>query len=386
MNYFDVEISKIKKEVDVIDNVAEVVGKCSRRIDNVLPTLNSVGLSSIVPALNTVKYELDIEKYECNSLKSALLNIILQYVKQEIMLAGNQMSLGDIIKEFGQYIGDIIEDFLDGLSDVDPYEVDSILFDGNGEYGGDQGAPRKLSEDEKKELYELIQDNIPHHDFTQEELEAFLERANSEGCGYVALTNSIFMYYENNPDGFEEAFGYPMYNEDGDLNYNMLFIDLYSSVDGIHPDTGQWYPFMNYDAEEDGGILGYNQWMDETGNGTGSESREYYINQFMEEHGVESHYDSQVNVTPQNFQEISESGQTVIIRFHHGNIYDSSGEAHAIHGGHAMVVTGVTGDGRYIVSSWGDEYYIDPNENAMFLDDDGNTIDTSFSFDTVTYE
>jgi len=384
MNYFDVEISKIKNEVDVIDNVAEVVGKCSRRIDNVLPTLNSVGLSSIVPALNTVKYELDMEKNECNSLKNALRNIVIQYVKQELMLVANRGTLGDLLKEVGQRIGDIIEGIIDELFDIDPYEIDSVLFDDDGWYGGKQGGPKSADPDEKKALYEIIQENIPDHSFTDDEFKAFLARANSEGCGYIALTNSVFLHFENYPEGFEETFGYPMYNEDGDLNYNMLFIDIYSSSDHINPDTGEIDIWGNYKEEADGESSSYDQWLDQSGLGTTSSDRDYYINQFMEEHGIEANYESHVNVTPYNFQEISEDGKTVIISYYDGYIYDSNNKPHHINA-HAMVVTGVTEDGKYIVSSWGKEYYLDPNQTE-FVDDDGNVENSSWFFDTVSYE
>jgi hypothetical protein len=42
--------------------------------------------------------------------------------------------------------------------------------------------------------------------------------------------------------------------------------------------------------------------------------------------------------------------------------------------GHAMCITGVASDGRYIVSSWGDEYYLTLNS------------DTDYSFSQVSYK
>jgi hypothetical protein len=45
------------------------------------------------------------------------------------------------------------------------------------------------------------------------------------------------------------------------------------------------------------------------------------------------------------------------------NLYDSDGNVVASDvGDHWMTVTGVTADGNYVVSSWGDKYYIHPNE------------------------
>jgi hypothetical protein len=35
-------------------------------------------------------------------------------------------------------------------------------------------------------------------------------------------------------------------------------------------------------------------------------------------------------------------------------------------GKHGMTITGVTDDGRYVVSSWGDKYYLKPDELSDF--------------------
>ena len=68
------------------------------------------------------------------------------------------------------------------------------------------------------------------------------------------------------------------------------------------------------------------------------------------------------NITVDNYQKLAEKG-SVIINYHYGNLYDADGNVvQYIDGGHSMTVTGVTEDGRYIVSSWGGKYYIDPNE------------------------
>ena len=43
-------------------------------------------------------------------------------------------------------------------------------------------------------------------------------------------------------------------------------------------------------------------------------------------------------------------------------MYDENGNRYYIDGGHAITVTGITEDGRYIVSSWGEKYYINPSD------------------------
>ena len=52
-----------------------------------------------------------------------------------------------------------------------------------------------------------------------------------------------------------------------------------------------------------------------------------------------------------------------MISYHDGNLQDINGNTvQFIDGGHAMTITGTTSDGRYIVSSWGEKYYIDPSQ------------------------
>ncbi len=54
--------------------------------------------------------------------------------------------------------------------------------------------------------------------------------------------------------------------------------------------------------------------------------------------------------------------------YYNGNIYKENGEIQQyIDGGHGMIVTGITYDGKYIVSSWGEKYIIDPNEGQCEL-------------------
>ena len=60
--------------------------------------------------------------------------------------------------------------------------------------------------------------------------------------------------------------------------------------------------------------------------------------------------------------------------------------AQVIDGGHAMTVTGVTDDGKLIVSSWGNQYYIDPDEKITFTNSQGKKVTTSMTYSTVKYK
>jgi len=396
MTYFNIDTKNVKNQTSSLGRVAALLAGCSKKVDGVISTLSAVGLSAVVPALEQVHHELNSEKEECEALMEALLKIVMTYINQELGL----LEAGSSIQNIMEWIEDIIngEDNSDTTddSDVVPFEIDSILYDDIGSYGGDQGAANDLQGDDRDALYQIIANNVPFIDINDTaRIEAVLARAEEEGCGYMALTNSIFSYFENDPERFEKTFGYPMYNEDGDLNYNMLFIDLYSSVDYTSPYTGEIDDSLydlNFDPREDftfyeNGELASNHYdprTDATGNGTNVNDREAYINAFMEQHGIEVNYDKDVDVTPGNFQEITEEGNTVIIRYEHGYIFDAEGNKEQIDS-HAMVVTGVTEDGRYIVSSWGKEYYIDPNQVYETEDKFGEVGTTSIGFETVNY-
>ena len=272
-----------------------------------------------------------------------------------------------------------------GDRNVEPYEIDSIVFDEDKEYGGDQGAP-KGEKDEKRQndLFSIIHGNIP--EIERKNLDEYLRKVNSEGCGYVALTNTILTYFEGREEEFEEAFGYSMYDENGNVNYDMLLVDLYSSWDNIPDGEDEVDEWNDYDEDDDGDRDDYDYWNDESGSGTTQYERAHYLENFMEEHGVEAEVETDVKVDIYNYDDIAESGKSVIVAFRNGNLYNEDGTvAQKIEGGHAMSVTGVTSDGRMIVSSWGEKYYIDPYEDAnLYYNDEYH--ETSMTFSTIEFE
>ena len=62
-------------------------------------------------------------------------------------------------------------------------------------------------------------------------------------------------------------------------------------------------------------------------------------------------------------KEYINSGKNVNIATESFNLYNENGKAVAKDvESHWMTITGVTKDGRYIVSSWGKRYYLNPSE------------------------
>jgi len=65
-----------------------------------------------------------------------------------------------------------------------------------------------------------------------------------------------------------------------------------------------------------------------------------------------------------NFQE-TYRGKPVTADVRGATIYRADGAYQQYLSGHTMVVTGVAEDGRLIVSSWGEKYYLDPSEGRQ---------------------
>lgn len=267
----------------------------------------------------------------------------------------------------------------------------SVYDSKKGCYGGNQMVFESASLEEREEYRKIFQKNNPNVNYTDEEFKSYMEKLTDEGCGYVALVNTIFEQYRGKALEFELTFGYPMYKEDGKLNYEALIVDLYSRMDNYDAD-GSYNANMDYDINEDGDFSSYDYKDDKTGWGTTQYQWKYYLEQFMKEHGasVNAHVENDVHVTADNYNSIISSGKQVIIAFRDGNLYNMDGSVNqVIKGGHAMTVTGVTKDGMLIVSSWGGQYYINPAENGHSQEvrngDNTKVITQTMSFATVEY-
>ena len=235
-----------------------------------------------------------------------------------------------------------------------------------GFYGGDQGSPSKLYENgttqQKKDLEEIIRKYYPK--MTHDEIIDYLAKLDSEGCGYVALVNTVFKEYEGRPEEFEEKFGFSMYREDHGqkvLNFDYLVVDLYAATDNHNEGWGftDKFPFVwgdQIDPKEDPSA--------KEGIGTNADSREYRFEKFMKDHGIT--VDARKGeATIDYYKEVSSKGQCILSIYGPIVLHGVPGQTTDYpmeSGGHAITVTGVTEDGKFIVSSWGKEYIVDPNE------------------------
>lgn len=374
MSEFGIYINHCRDIESDLINIVNRLNSAQARTKKALKTLNFRNFHYVDNQLsNTVK---SIENYKnhVQKLNSALNASVSLYEKTESSIVGDDVTASEVteaksvdgfelpslakllslISTLGVIPGSALYLWLMSLynrnSEVRTYELDSILFDDEGDYGGNQG---KMADDYEKnavrraELLEDLREYFP--DMTDNDALAYLKRLNGVGCGYVALVNTIFMQFEGDPQGFEDTFGFSMY-KDGDLDYDRLILDLYVTTD----------------------VANINDQPDGMPDGTVASSRNEILNNYLNEKGIYATTDYNVDVNYDTYREINANGGKVVISFRHGNMYDAQGNAHYIDGGHAMVVTGVTSDGKYIVSSWGKEYYI--NQSDLNFDDSFSVI------------
>lgn len=369
MSEFGIYINHCRDIESDLINIVNRLNSAQARTKKALKTLNFRNFHYVDNQLsNTVK---SIENYKIHvqKLNSALKASVSLYEQTESSIVGDDVTASEVteaksvdgfqlpslakllslISTLGVIPGSALYLWLMSLynrnSEVRTYELDSILFDDEGDYGGDQG---QMADDYEKnsvrraELLEDLREYFP--DMTDNEALAYLKRLNGVGCGYVALVNTIFMQFEGDPQGFEDAFGFSMY-KDGDLDYDRLLLDLYVTTDVVN----------TYDD------------IDGFPNGLNEETLNNVLNNYLNEKGIHATTTLNEEINYDTFREINANGGKVIVGLRYFNMYDSQGNAHYIDGGHAMVVTGVTSDGKYIVSSWGEEYYI--NQSDLNFDD-----------------
>lgn len=228
---------------------------------------------------------------------------------------------------------------------------DTSPYDNEGSYGGNQSSPLQ----NKEKMRDIVRKHYP--DFSDKEIDIYLKKLESEGCGYVALCNTLFLQYIGREDEFERTFGFPMYAEDGDFNYDALVTDFYCATDNHNQKRFLFWKYDSVNNNEDE--------SDTKGWGTTSESREYRYEMYMKDHGVDVDVKN-VKITAQNYDSVSKNGE-IIVAIRPCVLYNQKGNKVVdINGGHAMTVTGVTPDGMLIVSSWGKQYYIKPGSYSGF--------------------
>lgn len=235
------------------------------------------------------------------------------------------------------------------------------------EYGGNQSSP-KTKKSEYDTYIEILERNRGIR-LTEKQMETYLEKLETMACPYVALSNTVFQHYEGNAEGFERDYGFPMY-KNGSLNYDQLIVEFYTKADNVTA-VNNGTPVYNT-TEDYGGLrsdgfkLFYNEFKDDSDRGVAPDNTlETRLNYCLGDKGTVTRYDRN-DITVENYSQYAESGSVIIsIAGANARIYDLNNNPINI-GGHAMSIVGVE-DGRYIVSSWGQKYYLDPDDNPATL-------------------
>lgn len=325
MSQIGINITDCKQTEESFTPIKQLITMTGGEIESIIQNLGTSGMHVYVaPMLRQERKNVEQLGQRIQTMQTALIQIINTYEKSE------NTNVDNLSAAPGQA----------QASEGGAYSIDSVLFDDDGSYGGDQGSMDRTYKWNPFKCWELLK-NLREYYPNISIFEAFeyFSRLNSVGCGYVALANTLFLEYEGRPQEFERVFGYPMF-KDGDLNYDRLILDIYATTD----------------------LAGFNDEDDGYPGGTVDASRAEIMQRFLEDKGVSVSTEANAEITPENFQEVVENGGHIVLGYRNGNMYDENGNQYYIDGGHAIVVTGVTEDGRFIVSSWGEKYYINSED------------------------
>ena len=323
---FCIQPKKLDEPIKELEESKRVLTRQLDRLKNVKGSLLG-NMGAVKAALSSIEAEMEAERKSLQQLSTGLGVIRKNYTSTENNLIQNPKIMKLIY-------GDNC----------------NVAFDDAGSYGGDQGSPQKSVAD----LMPIVKKYYP--DFDKEQVDKYLKKLNSEGCGYVALANTVFQNFIGREDEFEKVFGFPMYSGSGDLNYDSLVTDLDAATDNHNEERFLWFSKDVVDDSEDSSAT--------KGNGTSQADRKYRFEMYMKQHGIDVTVNNNFDGTADSYEELSKEGD-VIVGLQPCQLYNEDGSiAQDSSGGHAMTVTGVADDGRIIVSSWGKRYYFDPNDSA----------------------
>ena len=260
---------------------------------------------------------------------------------------------------------------------------------------------------ENEELFDFIRDYDQYQDYSKWDIAKLMDKINSEGCGYAAVVNNLFVEFEGHEEEFEEIFGFPMYNEDGEANYNYLLVDFYANTDDkyfLNDSLGEdslvndvilsylggreeefREKYGHYPVTENGKIIDeaaqaiLDEYQDETvvtleGSGTTPKSLVNRFSYYLEQKGISDYMPPQwiqceEALSTEEIKGYLESGQNVTVGVDpEFTLYNEAGEKMGTSHNHWMTITDVTEDGRYVVSSWGRKYYLIPSELNTLTD------------------
>lgn len=310
------------------------------------------------------RYQIDI--YSCSNYYQSGNQLIVERNGNKLIFINNE--LVDIIDTNGNSILKTPEMYSD---EADEY----------GLYGGSQANLENNATQKIDEVLSIIKKYYPNDNYVYDDLSLLFSKMTTTGCGYIAFINTVFEGTQNlTDDEFYDKFGFYRYiltsNYDGtyskSYNYDSMFLDFFlyyqknynnfSSIQEIYGNIS-----VN---SQDGAI------MDNTSTGAGATQLSDVAiigHDYLSEKGISFTVEDPTTAggfDTNIFKEALQQGKIVVVAMKYFTIYstedlDGNGLLDDILysdlGGHGMVVTEITEDGDYIVSSWGHEYIIRPN-------------------------
>lgn len=378
VNTIDSSIHNILDSEDIFDSTSNFIDNFKDWLNDALDSIGiDTKLGNIIEVLADSDIHIDAHKIEGIS-KTYGGDILLELTTGTKIYIDSRGYISTIktSNDFSYYFdknGNIIRGYVNGRSDISifgTYNLNSL------QYGGSQLS---FSDNVDKLLQDPIILNILNEYFpnaTLEDYEYYLYKVTSVGCGYTALINSLFVEYEGKEEEFLEKFGFPMYNinEEGDIdfNYEYLILEFFSYIhakcDGytIQEIYGDKAAYQNGHIVD--GALGGNL---NTGKGHGTSSEECRrFSDFLKEKydidiDINVDYWGNYEINADNYLKwygmLEKSSSRQIILCSAGfDLYNLNGNLYCEDvGSHAMYITGLTDDGRFIVSSWGNEFIVD---------------------------
>ncbi len=393
-----------------LDKMESALGE----IDQLMPVLQQVAAG-----ITLVRIQMRMEIRQKERISSRLMMLARELEGEHNRMRQMQEtghSIVELYREKEQWLVDAALEFLKRLG-IGNLDGRSGVFDGEGGYGGDQGDLIHNKSGKKtlffrvgadEELFDFVRQYDAYRDYSDEEIINLYGRINEEGCGYVAFVNTVMTKYEGREDAFMRDFGFPLYDENGEFNFNRLLIDFYAHTDDQY--------FLNRESGADAlvndKLLSYEGKADEfrerygvdlyenDGDTWSDEARQAILDEYegqdtasfesggmtilSMENRISEYISTKEGVNCENKKVFPErpfskneidgyinKGDVINILAADFNLYREDGQlAQGGVGGHWMSITGTTEDGRYIVSSWGEKYYIDPSEldgNFCFL-------------------
>ena len=93
-------------------------------------------------------------------------------------------------------------------------------------------------------------------------------------------------------------------------------------------------------------------------------AQENHIMAYLKDHGMDTNnisYETKSSMSASALQNnLNEGKVTSVLILSGTEMYSDSEGTTELDGGHYVTITGIADDGKYIVSSWGKQYYIDP--------------------------